>query len=68
MRAAKTSLKRNEITFEEYQEIIAGLIDSDIGWDIFVERFEEAIGAHTDFAILLEECAWTNVEAGEFDW
>lgn len=67
MRAAKADYEREEITKEEYQQIVDNILATDTGWDEFIQNFEKAIGYRTDFATLLEERAWT-VQEGNFDF
>ena len=65
MRAAKQSYESNEITLQEYQEIVDTILATDIGWDAFVFNFEQAIGCRTDFATLVEDRAW--IEEAPFE-
>ena len=67
MRAAKADYEREEITKEEYQQIVDNILTTDTGWDEFIQNFEKAIGYRTDFATLLEERAWV-VQEGNFDF
>lgn len=56
MRGAKESLARNEITKEEYEEIINNTLETDVGWDKFIEAFEKECNITTlveDNALLI---------------
>lgn len=58
LQAAKTSLKRKEITQEEFLDIVQKIADVDTGWLEFQVAFESAIGCATDFFTEIEPCAW----------
>lgn len=57
MRGAKESLARNEITKEEYEEIINNTLETDVGWDKFIEAFEKECNITTGLATLVEDNA-----------
>ena len=58
LQAAKSSLKRKEITQEEFLDIVQKIADVDTGWLEFQVAFESAIGCATDFFTEIEPCAW----------